>query len=72
MDFITELEKNDFLLVPLMESSMQRIMCEVYRLFHRSQTPHSTFGRKRSIDEKLVYDIVQYLEADTAHALNLS
>lgn len=59
MDFIAELDKNDFLSVLRTESSIQRIMCEVYRLFHRSQTSHSTRDRKRSIDKKLVYDIAQ-------------
>ncbi len=72
IDFLSEIVENDFLSKPLMECSIQRILCEVYRQFHRNQHAKYLHDKERSIEEKLVYDIVQYLEANIDRTQSLS
>lgn len=72
IDFLSEIKENDFLSKPLMECYVQRIICEVYRQYHRNQPGKYLLSKEKSIDEKLVYDIAQYLEANTHRTESLS
>lgn len=62
IDFLSEISTDDFLAAPLMEGYVNRIICEVYRQFNRNQNPKYLLREDQTMDEKLVYDILQYLE----------
>ncbi len=72
IDFLSEIEVDDFLATPLMECYVQRIICEVYRQFNRNQRSQYLLHEERSMDEKLIYDVVQYLETHMEQQQSLS
>lgn len=72
MRMLSEFISDDVLSNLLVEAYMQEIICSVYRLFSRKYQQSYLLSGSNKADEKLVYDVINYVDVHLESMENLS
>lgn len=63
VELFNEILYRDAVSDAMVESCMHRILCGVYRMATRAQSPGYTLGRGDMVDQRFIYDVIHYIDS---------